>query len=100
MLRTLAATQADAVDPQAEALPGKILHDLRHGEMANLREIPFARYYGSIDATPLFIMLAGLYLHRPGDVATVRRSGLSSVPRCAGCRNTAREGTARIVVSK
>jgi glycogen debranching enzyme len=71
VLRTLAATQADVVDPQADAQPGKILHELRHGEMANLHEVPFARYYGSIDATPLFIMLAGFYLHRTGDVATV-----------------------------
>jgi glycogen debranching enzyme len=71
VLRTLAATQAHAVDPLADGQPGKILHEMRHGEMANLREVPFARYYGSIDATPLFVMLAGLYLHRTGDVATI-----------------------------
>ncbi len=71
VLRTLAATQATAVDPYADAQPGKILHEMRHGEMARLREVPFARYYGSIDSTPLFVMLAGLYLRRTGDVATI-----------------------------
>jgi glycogen debranching enzyme len=71
VLRTLAATQATGSDPQSDAQPGKILHELRHGEMANLREVPFRRYYGSIDATPLFVMLAGMYLERTGDRDTI-----------------------------
>jgi len=71
VLRTLAATQATGLDPQSDAQPGKILHELRHGEMANLREVPFGRYYGSIDATPLFVMLAGMYLERTGDRETI-----------------------------
>jgi glycogen debranching enzyme len=71
VLRTLAATQATGLDPQSDAQPGKILHELRHGEMANLREVPFRRYYGSIDATPLFVMLAGMYLERTGDRETI-----------------------------
>ncbi|MGH6678162.1 MAG: amylo-alpha-1,6-glucosidase, partial [Bradyrhizobium sp.] len=71
VLRTLAATQATGFDPQSDAQPGKILHELRHGEMANLREVPFRRYYGSIDATPLFVMLAGMYLERTGDRETI-----------------------------
>lgn len=71
VLRTLAATQADRIDPDSDAQPGKILHEMRHGEMARLREVPFGRYYGSVDATPLFVMLAGRYLRRTGDVATI-----------------------------
>lgn len=67
VLEFLAETQATAVDESREAEPGKILHELRHGEMANLGEIPFARYYGSVDATPLFVMLAGEYYVRTGD---------------------------------
>ncbi len=40
--------------------------------MANLGEVPFGRYYGGIDSTPLFVMLAGAYLRRTGDVDTLR----------------------------
>ncbi|QYY32283.1 MULTISPECIES: amylo-alpha-1,6-glucosidase [Cupriavidus] len=68
----LAANQATTVDPAADAEPGKILHESRKGEMANLGEVPFRRYYGSIDSTPLFVMLAGAYLDRTHDVATAR----------------------------
>jgi glycogen debranching enzyme len=67
VLQFLAKTQATEVDESREAEPGKILHELRHGEMANLGEIPFARYYGSVDSTPLFVMLAGEYYVRTGD---------------------------------
>ncbi|MEW9855692.1 glycogen debranching N-terminal domain-containing protein [Novosphingobium sp. M1R2S20] len=72
VLRTLASSQATAIDPSADAEPGKILHEMRGGEMALLGEVPFHRYYGTIDATPLFIMLAGMYLKRTGDLETVR----------------------------
>jgi glycogen debranching enzyme len=72
VLRFLAATQATDVDPQRDAEPGKILHEMRDGEMARLGEVPFSRYYGSIDATPLFILLTGEYFKRTGDLATVR----------------------------
>ena len=73
VLQFLAATQADEVDEQREAEPGKILHELRHGEMANLKEIPFARYYGTVDATPLFIVLADEYYLRTGDKELIQQ---------------------------
>lgn len=72
VLRALALTQADSVDEVADAEPGKIVHEMRGGEMARLGEVPFRRYYGSVDATPLFVMLAGQYLERSGDIETIR----------------------------
>src|SRR5258707_2722740 len=71
VLRRLAAYQAKTDDPRADAQRGKILHEMRAGEMAALHEIPFGLYYGSVDATPLFVLLAGLYAERTGDEATL-----------------------------
>ncbi|MDB5395544.1 MAG: amylo-alpha,6-glucosidase [Rhodospirillales bacterium] len=73
VLHHLAANQATTFDPAADAEPGKILHEVRYGEMAELGEVPFRRYYGSIDSTPLFVMLAGAYLQRTGDFETIQR---------------------------
>jgi glycogen debranching enzyme len=71
VLKRLAFYQAKSVDPLTDAEPGKILHEMRDGEMADLREVPFAQYYGSVDATPLFVLLAGLYVERTGDDETL-----------------------------
>jgi glycogen debranching enzyme len=71
VLGYLASTQATEVVPEEDAEPGKILHEMRVGEMAQLKEIPFGRYYGSVDSTPLFIMLAGAYYERTGDKAFI-----------------------------
>jgi len=58
-----ATTYSDLADMQ----PGKIIHEMRNGEMAALGEVPFGRYYGSADATPLFVMLAHAYYERTAD---------------------------------
>jgi glycogen debranching enzyme len=73
VLTFLAATQATSHSDVQEAQPGKILHEMRSGEMPTLGEVPFGRYYGSIDATPLFVMLARAYYERTGDAALVDR---------------------------
>jgi glycogen debranching enzyme len=70
VLGYLAATQADRVSAAQDAEPGKILHEARDGEMAALGEVPFRRYYGSHDATLLFVMLAAEHWRRTGDTAT------------------------------
>jgi glycogen debranching enzyme len=71
VLKRLAFYQAKTTDPLADAEPGKILHEMRGGEMASLREVPFAQYYGSVDSTSLFVLLAGLYVERTGDEETL-----------------------------
>ncbi len=72
VLLYLAATQAIEHDAERDAEPGKILHETRKGEMANLSEIPFGRYYGTVDATPLFVLLAAAYYERTADIEFLR----------------------------
>lgn len=71
VLQYLADNQAKSFNDIQDAEPGKILHEIRMGEMTNTGELPYARYYGSSDSTPLFIMLAGRYLQRTGDLAFI-----------------------------
>jgi glycogen debranching enzyme len=73
VLAHLADTQATTLDPVKDAEPGKIVHETRRCEMAATGEVPFGLYYGSIDSTPLFVMLAGAYLERTGDRDCVER---------------------------
>ncbi|MFN4066471.1 MAG: glycogen debranching N-terminal domain-containing protein [Thermosynechococcus sp.] len=72
-LCTLAHYQGKEVCPERDEQPGKILHELRFGEMARNREIPHTPYYGTVDATPLWLMLYADYYHWTGDRPTVER---------------------------
>jgi glycogen debranching enzyme len=72
VLSYLAQHQAATTIPEQDAEPGKILHESRNGEMAALREMPFGRYYGTVDGTPLFVLLAGAYYERTGDLRFIR----------------------------
>ncbi len=72
-LRVLAAAQGRAVDESRAEEPGKVLHELRRGELATTGEVPYARYYGSVDATPLFLMLLAAHHELTGDDPLARQ---------------------------
>ncbi|MFI5688582.1 glycogen debranching N-terminal domain-containing protein [Streptomyces sp. NPDC051636] len=71
-LPALAATQATGTIAASVAQPGKIVHEVRHGELAHFGQVPYGRYYGSVDATPLFLILLGAYVEQTGDAALAR----------------------------
>src|SRR5699024_101821 len=73
VLAFLGERQAIATEASADADPGKILHEVRKGEMATLGEVPFSTYFGGVDTTPLFIMLAAAYFRRTADLAFMER---------------------------
>ena len=72
VLRTLASLQGTEVNAARDEEPGKIIHEARYGEMPATGEVPFGRYYGSLDATPLFCMLLGAYARVTNDLELVR----------------------------
>src|ERR1700739_2529164 len=72
VLSYLAATQAPSHDAARDADPGKILHEMRKGEMARLGEVPFGRYFGTVAGSPLFILLAAAYYERTADLEFLR----------------------------
>ncbi|MEW5895883.1 MAG: glycogen debranching N-terminal domain-containing protein [Candidatus Omnitrophota bacterium] len=72
VLQYLAAYQSEQLSQDKDAEPGKILHEQRKGEMADLKEIPFGCYYGTVDATALFVILAGHYFNRTADKDFIR----------------------------
>jgi glycogen debranching enzyme len=68
-LRTLTLLQAKAEDPSVDAQPGKIVHEYRSSERSHLRDVPFGCYYGTVDATPLYVSLAAKYFRSQQDDA-------------------------------
>ena len=72
-LKTLARFQGEEVNEDREEEPGKIMHEIRFGELAHLNLIPHTPYYGTIDSTPLFLILAVEYFHWTGDLIFIRK---------------------------
>lgn len=68
-LRTMSALQGKEKNKWRDEAPGKIMHEIRFGELANTNQIPFTPYYGSVDATPLFLVLITEYVKWTGDMA-------------------------------
>jgi len=72
VLRYLAKHQGQVVDPFRDEEPGKILHETRQGELSRTGKVPFGRYYGTVDATPLFVVLLHEYWLTCGDFELVK----------------------------
>lgn len=72
-LATMAHFQGQIIDPERSEMPGKMVHEVRYGELANLGHVPFGRYYGSVDVTPLFILLLYETWKRTGNSALLDR---------------------------
>jgi glycogen debranching enzyme len=71
VLSFLARSQAQETSQFRDSAPGKIMHETRKGEMTALHELPFGKYYGGVDTTPLFVVLAGAYADRTGDITFI-----------------------------
>ncbi|MEV8314639.1 glycogen debranching N-terminal domain-containing protein [Streptomyces sp. NPDC059900] len=72
-LAALAATQGTEYDAFRGEQPGRIVHEVRHGELAHFRQVPYGRYYGSVDATPLFLVLLHAHAEATADRALAVR---------------------------
>ncbi|AZM50016.1 aminotransferase [Streptomyces sp. WAC 06738] len=72
-LLALAATQGTRYDAFSAEQPGRIAHEVRHGELAAFRQVPYGRYYGSVDVTPLFLVLLQAYAEAAQDTALAAR---------------------------
>ena len=72
-LRRLSELQATGDDPERDMEPGKIPHEIRHGELAQLGILPYQPYYGTHDATSLFVIVLSYLYQWLGDVAVLRR---------------------------
>lgn len=71
-LKLLSRLQGREINPWQDEEPGKILHEIRQGELANLGVIPHTPYFGSVDSTPLFLNLAGAYFNWTNDLALMK----------------------------
>ncbi|CAA9574555.1 MAG: Glycogen debranching enzyme (Alpha-1,6-glucosidase) [uncultured Truepera sp.] len=72
VLRYLAAHQGQKHDPVTAEAPGKIMHELRYGELTRLGRVPFGPYYGTVDATPLFVTLFHQHYRLTGNSGLVK----------------------------
>ncbi|WP_191560151.1 amylo-alpha-1,6-glucosidase [Metabacillus idriensis] len=72
-LLTMAHYQGQNLDPWRDEQPGKIMHEIRFGELAATNQIPFTPYYGTVDATPLFLILLSEYVKWTGDLELAKQ---------------------------